>query len=613
MNGIRRSSGGRRRGQRGWRLLSMLRSWPLALVVLACAAAGGAAGPSASAVTETCFGSTATVVGTSGDDTIRGSAGDDVIVAGDGNDHIMGLEGDDVICGGSGDDVLEGGEGDDRLLGEAGTDRLDGGPGDFDRLDGGAGDDTLIGGPGEIDLLRFDNAQGPVVVDLTKGTATGDGTDQLSGIEAAFGTDYGGDRLIGDQDSNYFASLKGDDYVDGGPGSDAVILSSPTKADLGRGIATGTDGTDTLVGVEGLGATEGRNTLIGDSAENLLIGGPGRDRLEGLGGDDSLYGDPGNDTLLGGPGADLLVGGPGKDKIDGGEGGSDVLSYYDSNKGVHVDLGAGRGAHGDQVSAVEQVEGSPKNDRIYGSKRPDELFGGLGKDHLYGLAGSDYLDGGGGGDDLYPGPGSDYCVNGRVHGSKCEAVGAPTTDTEPVLDRSARGVSGDAARASGRVESLLEFLDSRTSAASSARRGQFRYRLFPTCVAKGGRFTTTVSPPSEMYPYADDGSSERVRWQAILQRKTNSGWQPVQQTEWASGDAGLSNKPAGFINWTFDANRTLDYPATSKAYSVPAGRYRWFAVIIWERSDYPSQKPIPTYKRRPPLKYVSSWCRFPRQ
>jgi Ca2+-binding RTX toxin-like protein len=613
MNWIRTSSGRRRRGQPGWRLLSTSRSWPLTLVVLVCAAAGGAAGPSASAVTETCFGLTATAVGTSGDDTIRGSAGDDVIVVGDGNDHISGLEGDDVICGGSGDDVLEGGEGDDRLLGEAGVDRLDGGTGDFDRLDGGAGDDTLIGGPGEIDLLRFDNAPGPVVVDLTKGAATGDGTDQLSGIEASFGTDFSNDRLIGDQDSNYFASKGGDDYVDGGAGSDAVILSSPTKANLALGKAAGTDGTDTLVGVEGLGATVGRNTLIGDSAENLLIGGPGQDRLEGSGGDDWLYGYGGNDALLGGPGADLLVGGTGKDRIDGGEGGSDVLSYYDSNKGVHVDLGAGRGAHGAQVSGVEQVEGSPKNDRIYGSKRPDVLFGGSGKDHLYGLAGSDYLDGGGGGDDLYPGRGSDYCVNGTVHGSKCEAIGAPTTDTEPVLDRSARGLFAGDPQAYGRVESLLEFLDIRTAAAASARRGQFRYRLFPTCVARGGRFTTTVSPPSEMYPYADDGGSERVRWQATLQHKTKSGWEPVQQTEWASGDAGLSNKPAGFINWTFDADRTKDYPATSKPYSVPAGRYRWFGVIIWERSDYPSQKPIATYARRPPLKYVNSWCRFPRQ
>jgi Ca2+-binding RTX toxin-like protein len=95
----------------------------------------------------TCFGETATIVGTALNNTINGTAGRDVIVALGGADRINGLGGDDLICGGDGPDVINGGDGADRIDGGASPDDLNGGRGN-DFLDGGLHNDSLRGDDG---------------------------------------------------------------------------------------------------------------------------------------------------------------------------------------------------------------------------------------------------------------------------------------------------------------------------------------------------------------------------------------------------------------------------------------------------------------------------------
>lgn len=105
------------------------------------------AAASAPADVPACDGSPATIVGTSGSDTLEGTPGRDV---------IAGLGGDDVLTGGSGDDLLCGGRGDDVLSASAGADRVRGGRGDDDVHDvlTGAEGQALVGGPG-TDSLTF--------------------------------------------------------------------------------------------------------------------------------------------------------------------------------------------------------------------------------------------------------------------------------------------------------------------------------------------------------------------------------------------------------------------------------------------------------------------------
>jgi hypothetical protein len=89
-----------------------------------------------------CGGKLATVVGSSGSETLRGTPKRDVITGRSGRDRIRGGEGNDTICGGSGRDTLRGGAGNDTLIGGPGRDRLRGGRGQ-DRC--GAALDKAIG------------------------------------------------------------------------------------------------------------------------------------------------------------------------------------------------------------------------------------------------------------------------------------------------------------------------------------------------------------------------------------------------------------------------------------------------------------------------------------
>ncbi len=100
------------------------------------ASAAGNRGSGANA--NRCAGRPATIVGTSGRDSIRGTRRADVIVALAGNDAVKGGGGNDLVCAGGGND---------RVAGDAGRDRLDGGAGK-DRLAGGTGRDTCLGGKG---------------------------------------------------------------------------------------------------------------------------------------------------------------------------------------------------------------------------------------------------------------------------------------------------------------------------------------------------------------------------------------------------------------------------------------------------------------------------------
>jgi hypothetical protein len=114
----------------------------------------------AQAVTPTCLGVAATIVGTSGNDTLTGTAGADVIAGLGGMDVIKGVGGADRLCGGGANDSIYGGLGNDRLAGGTGD----------DQLHGGLGTDTVDGGPG-LDLCA---GESQVACDeFTEGNASG--------------------------------------------------------------------------------------------------------------------------------------------------------------------------------------------------------------------------------------------------------------------------------------------------------------------------------------------------------------------------------------------------------------------------------------------------------
>lgn len=377
----------------------------------------------------TCFGETATIVGTNKDKRklvdLFGTSGDDVIVGLKGADNIKGKGGDDLICSGDGDDWILSGSGDDRVKAGPDIDDIHGGPGDDeihagagpaegvygedghdqlfgdagteDYLFGGRGDDAMDGGNG-ADVLMFPDAARGIHVDLAAGTATGQGQDTVTSAETVIGSIhddvmFGDDlpnSLAGGPGSDQMFGLAGDDrlrsgwggtdLLDGGEGIDAAnyyLGWDPVTADLETGDATtpGVEpGLDTLVAIENLVGSKYDDALTGDDSDNVI------------------HGSLGNDTV-------------------DGAGGSDLAVFSDSFE-VVVDLEAGTAVESrgtDTLAGVEDVFGSSFADTITGDKGRNVIFGDSGDDTIYGLGRGDTLIGAGGTDSVDGGKARDTC------------------------------------------------------------------------------------------------------------------------------------------------------------------------------------------------------------
>jgi len=154
------------------------------------------------------------VEGAGGDDTITGDGGPNLLIGGSGSDTIDGGGGDDTLQGegsfctgacGTQDDTLIGGDGNDTLQGDNGDDHLDGGSG--------------------IDVLTVFGEKA-VSVDLSAGTATGEGSDTLINIENVT-TSYRDDTITGGSGPNVLIGEGGNDTLDGMDGDDTEVLRWP--------------------------------------------------------------------------------------------------------------------------------------------------------------------------------------------------------------------------------------------------------------------------------------------------------------------------------------------------------------------------------------------------
>jgi Ca2+-binding RTX toxin-like protein len=365
----------------------------------------GASLPSAPARAEAppaCFGKTATIVGTPGDDVLEGTSGPDVIVGLGGADWIKGRRGDDRICreaDGAADDAserereafIEGGNGADHVRGGRWRDSLSGGDGDDilhglqrgDFLGGGRGRDVLFGGNG-VEWARGgggrdriylgpgrDNGFGVGGDDVIFG---GPGADALGAAQVGLihvGVSYPWTPRLGEGGEDSFFGGKGDDSIAlgpgrdtilGGAGSDGIVVrtkrSSSFEADLRAGRAVGAGaGTDVLESVENAAAYGVADLrVLGDDLDNHLYASSSSAQstvtIGGRGGDDSIripWALPGGSSS----GAGRLFGGDGDDRMWAGCGeGPD-------------DLGGGRG-----------------DDELVACRGPDRLFGRSGDDVL---------------------------------------------------------------------------------------------------------------------------------------------------------------------------------------------------------------------------------------
>jgi Ca2+-binding RTX toxin-like protein len=223
---------------------------------------------------------------------------------------------------------------------------------------------------------------------------------------------------------------------------------------------------------------DGSQELIGSSGNDKIFGQRGNDILKGNAGNDQLFGGVGDESLIsGGEGNDLLSGGLGTDTLNGNEGsdllrgdgtidtiedtgasGTDTLSFAtgatpgfhgsigvsgfpadadSEERGVEVRLDgtqcdeggheacnneARYGGGNDDIvaSGIENVIGSPFDDRIVGSSGANRIDGGGGADIILGKGGGDQLYGGADGDYLNGEEGTDT-ANGQGGADNCVA------------------------------------------------------------------------------------------------------------------------------------------------------------------------------------------------
>lgn len=356
---------------------------------------------------------------------IRGTRFNDTMIGSAAGDYFAGNGGDNYINGGNGRDWADYKGATDGVSVDLGVGQVSAG---LLATSGGEtpdiGSDVVSSLVSTGRLQQYFDSNGALF-----GTASGwGGTDILVDIENIRGTEFN-DTLVGSSAGNVLRGGEGDDVINGGfsalPGwmssynidwSDYSQATGKVFADLGIGTATGADGNDTLIGINGVRGSAFADTLVGGS-------------------------DSASEWFTGGAGDDIIVGGSG----------TDVATYQWASGAVSVTLGViaskpstsvagisvvgmsyGTSAGADGVDALYGVEA------IVGSQYSDTLVGDDGDNLFRPLAGADTVDGGAGSDTI------DYR----------EALGIVNRVTEG-LDTSAPGYqAGDLVRAPGVVVNL---------------------------------------------------------------------------------------------------------------------------------------------------------------
>jgi len=217
-----------------------------------------------------------TIWGNEGNDTIDAGSGFDVVFGGQGDDTIYGHWGKDTLDGGEGNDRIDGGVSDDLIYGQSGSDILDGGDGN-DTIHGGSEQDTITGGDGD------DTIHAGTYADIVHGDAGDDTIWASSGWDVVWGGSgsdqihgqWGNDTLNGGSGDDIINGGVGNDVLDGGEGYDRALFSgdrdSYTISRIGNGSyqVAGTDGVDTITGIEALRFDDGEVELVSRTSRSV--------------------------------------------------------------------------------------------------------------------------------------------------------------------------------------------------------------------------------------------------------------------------------------------------------------------------------------------------------
>jgi len=315
-----------------------------------------------------------------------------------------------TIADRAGTGIIAGTAGRDRIFGLSGNDQISGGNGD-DILYGNAGDDTLDGGAG-TDTAVFSGTRADYSITLhDDGTFTvldgrSGGTDGTDTLRGIEWLQFS-DRAYSAQELGWTAPP--DDPVD--PPVEPPVeppVDPPVEPPLPGRLVKGTRGNDVIK------TTAAKASLRSTEGSDTISGGAGADAIHGAGGNDIINGGDGADKIYGGSGDDVirLHGSEGlKDFIRAGETGEaygDTLELI-SSKVYMTGFSASK-------SELEHLKG---NGRAIIGTNSSETFDLRGLVSVSKLAyvdagkGNDRLYGSGSNDNLRGGDGSDYLYGGN--------------------------------------------------------------------------------------------------------------------------------------------------------------------------------------------------------
>jgi len=213
------------------------------------------------------------LTGSTADETLNGNLGADTVNGAGGADTVNGdtfgslLGGNDTVSGGTGNDTVSAQGGNDTLNGGGGDDTLNGG-GSNDVMDGGLGADTFTGNTGSD---RADYSSRTAAVTVTIGSGAGDDGEALEGdtvnsdVENVT-TGTGADSVTGNTGNNVIKLGQGADSAGGGAGNDYLYGND------GADSLTGGAGTDSVYGAAGADTV-----LLVDSTRDYGYCGAGTD------------------------------------------------------------------------------------------------------------------------------------------------------------------------------------------------------------------------------------------------------------------------------------------------------------------------------------------------
>ncbi len=345
--------------------------------------------------------------------TITGSSAANVITGGSGNDTIDGAGGSDSISAGAGDDTVyyHGGE---------------------TTLDGGAGSDTLVlAAAGGLTAVNFSVAAG---ADQTAGDTvivanfenvdasvlttalTVTGSSGANVIKTGSGNDIidgggGGDSIsagAGDDTVSYYNS---DVAIDGGIGTNTLVLRAAATIDLGAVDQTSGDAVN-VTNFQNVDASALSTavSITGSTGTNVITGGSGADTIDGGGGADIIAAGAGNDTVTY-QGTEV--------SIDGGSG-SDTLVLAASGGITAVNFAVAAGndqtlGDGVNVTNFENLDASVVTTAltVTGSSAANVITTGSGNDIIDGGGGVDTISAGAG-DDTVSYYGTEHSIDGGI-------------------------------------------------------------------------------------------------------------------------------------------------------------------------------------------------------